>query len=77
MVQRVVIIGFFAIFIVFVLQNTQVVEVRFWFWKTQASRALVLLITFAVGLGFGWLISFWRRKSLARDNGNAIKNAKP
>ena len=75
MVQRVVVIVFFAIFIVFVLQNTQVVEVRFWFWKTQASRALVLLITFAVGLAFGWLISFWRRKSPARNNGKAIKDS--
>ena len=67
MIQRVVVIAFFVIFIVFILQNTQVVEVRFWFWKTQASRALILLITFAVGMGFGWLINFWR-KALARTN---------
>jgi len=50
------------LFAVFVLQNTQVVEVRFLFWQTQASRALVLLITFVGGLITGWL-SRYRKKT--------------
>ena len=63
MIKRVVFITVFIIFAVFILQNTQVLEVRFWFWKTQASRALVLLITFLVGLGIGWLAGFWKKRS--------------
>lgn len=63
MVKRVIFIAVFVIFAVFILQNTQVVEVRFWFWKAQASRAVVLLITFIAGLGIGWLAGFWKKAS--------------
>ena len=42
--------------IIFVLQNTQVVEVRFFFWTVSMSRSLVLLGTLVIGLFAGWLI---------------------
>jgi len=42
----------------FIGQNAQVVELRFLFWKTAASRPLVLLGTFLVGLAGGWLSSW-------------------
>jgi uncharacterized integral membrane protein len=49
----------FAILIVlvliFVIQNTQVVEVRSLIWKVSMSRALMLLGTFLVGMIAGWL----------------------
>ena len=45
-----------ALVIVFVLQNTQVVDVRFFFWTVSMSRALVLLGTLVIGLFAGWLI---------------------
>jgi putative membrane protein len=48
-----VVIG--LLFAVFVVQNAQVVAVRFLFWKAQASMALVLLGAFALGLIAGWL----------------------
>jgi uncharacterized integral membrane protein len=41
--------------LVFVIQNTQVVEVRFLFWEVSMSRALMLLGTFLVGIIAGWL----------------------
>jgi uncharacterized integral membrane protein len=50
------------LFATFVAQNAEVVEVQFLFWKTQASRALVLLGTFALGLVVGWLTGWLRRK---------------
>jgi uncharacterized integral membrane protein len=46
----------------FVVQNAQVVEVRFLFWHTEASRALVLVGTFAFGLIAGWLTGWLRKK---------------
>jgi putative membrane protein len=49
------------VFAVFILQNAQVVEVRFLFWGTEASRAIVLLVTFFLGLFSGWL-SGWKHK---------------
>ncbi len=46
------IIGVF--FAIFVVQNTQVVEIRFLFWSMQVSRALVLLGTLILGIIIGW-----------------------
>jgi VIT1/CCC1 family predicted Fe2+/Mn2+ transporter len=43
-----------------------VVEVRFLFWGTEASRAIVLLVTFFLGLVSGWL-SGWKHKKPAKN----------
>jgi putative membrane protein len=50
------------LFATFVVQNAQVVEVRFLFWHSEASRALVLLGTFVFGLICGWLGGWIRKK---------------
>ncbi len=44
-----------AFALLFILQNIQVVDVRFLFWKLSMSRALMLLGTFGVGVLTGWL----------------------
>ena len=41
--------------IIFVFQNMEMVEVTFLSWKISTSRALILLLTFLVGVVFGWL----------------------
>lgn len=51
-----------ALVIVFVIQNTQVVEFRFLAWKVSMSRALMFLGTFLVGIAVGWLSRRLRRK---------------
>jgi uncharacterized integral membrane protein len=47
---------------IFIVQNAQVVQVNLFFWSTEASRALVLLITFVLGLIAGWISSFSFKK---------------
>ena len=59
--KRISLIIIAILFAVFILQNAQVVEVRFLFWGTEASRAIVLLVTFFFGLVSGWL-SGWKPK---------------
>jgi len=59
--KRIALIIIAILFAVFILQNAQVVEVRFLFWGTEASRAIVLLVTFFLGLVSGWL-SGWKHK---------------
>jgi uncharacterized integral membrane protein len=59
--KRIALIIIAIVFAVFILQNAQVVEVRFLFWGTEASRAIVLLVTFFLGLFSGWL-SGWKQK---------------
>lgn len=51
------------IFAVFIVQNAQVVMVSFFFWKIEASRAIVLMATFVLGLFTGWIMTQLLRKS--------------
>ena len=61
-IRKVATIVFALLYAVFVLQNTKLVEVRFLFWSTQISRALVLASTFILGFVSGRLWSWIRRK---------------
>lgn len=60
--KRILIMAVAILFATFLAQNAEVVEVEFLFWRTEASRALVLLGTFAVGLFAGWLTGWLGRK---------------
>lgn len=62
--KRIALIIIAILFAVFILQNAQVVEVRFLFWGTEASRAIVLLVTFFLGLVAGWLSGWKQKKSV-------------
>ena len=52
----VIIIVLAVLLIIFVLQNTDMVVVKFWFWDTSIPRALLLFVTFAVGLIIGLMV---------------------
>ena len=66
--KRIVILVAVALFAIFVVQNAHVVEVRFLFWRTEASRALVLVGTFLLGLIAGWLSSKLGKKERKLEN---------
>ena len=61
MIRNIIFICLIGLVAIFVLQNTQVVEVRFLFWTISMSRALMLLGTLAIGLVGGWLLTFPKR----------------
>jgi len=44
--------------LVFALQNTQTVAIKFLFWEVTTSAVLTILISFALGVLSGWLIRF-------------------
>ena len=50
---------FFIIIVIlfsgFVVQNAEVVEIKFLFWSFEASRAIVLIMTYLTGIISGWL----------------------
>jgi uncharacterized integral membrane protein len=46
-----------AIIIIYVAYNTQPVGVKFLFWETQISTALVTLGTFLAGIIIGFIIA--------------------
>ena len=60
--KNIVIIILVALFVLFVVQNTQTVDVRLLFWTVSMSRALMLLGTLLIGLIAGWLLGRAQRK---------------
>ncbi len=44
-----------ALVAIFVLQNMEVVSVEFLIWRVQASRVIIYLSIFLIGLLVGWL----------------------
>ena len=62
MFRNIIFIGLIAVVLIFVLQNTQVVEFRFLVWTFPISRALMLFGTLAVGIIAGWLLTFPKRR---------------
>ena len=57
MIRNIIFLVLIGIVIIFVIQNVQVVEVKFLFWEVSMSRALVLIATFGIGLLGGWLLT--------------------
>ena len=51
-----------ALVIIFVAQNTQVIDVRFLVWKVSMSSALMFLGTFLAGIIITLLLKIPRRK---------------
>jgi len=64
-VKTAVVITLLSIFMIFILQNTQVVDIKFLFWQMSLSRVILLLgallIGVLVGLFFGWEASQKRK----------------
>ena len=50
-------IAFASIIVVFSLQNAEVTDVKFLFWKLSLSRVLIILGSFAFGVVVGLLVS--------------------
>lgn len=57
----IVIVVLTVLLIIFVLQNTENVVVHFWFWDLSLPRALLLFVTFAVGLIIGLMVPTSRK----------------
>jgi len=47
--KRIIFLVLGLLFATFIIQNAEVVQVRFLFWSTQASRAIVLIGAFILG----------------------------
>jgi uncharacterized integral membrane protein len=70
-VKTIVFIVLAILIVIFTIQNTQVVEIKFFIWQTSISRALVLLSTLFIGIILGWLITwagYSRRKRKGRED---------
>lgn len=43
----------------FVVQNTEVVAVKFLFWELSMSRAVLIFLVLVVGIVLGWMLRGW------------------
>ena len=49
--------------VIFVIQNVTVVEIKFFLWSFEMSRALLYFILIAKGIIIGWLLNnYYRNK---------------
>ncbi len=55
------------VLLVFALQNTQPVAVKFLLWETTASAVLTILISFCLGALAGWLIHYLKPRTSRRN----------
>lgn len=42
--------------VLFAVQNYEVVQLRLLFWSIEMSRALLVFVVFATGIGLGWIL---------------------
>jgi len=45
-----------ALAAIFIVQNADVVELRFLFWQIAMSRALMFVFLVLIGIAIGWLL---------------------
>ncbi|MEX1351204.1 MAG: LapA family protein [Desulfobacterales bacterium] len=67
MIRNIIFVCLIAFVLIFVVQNTQVVEFRFLAWTISMSRALMLFGTLAIGFIAGWLLRLPKRKKEQPD----------
>ncbi|AOW18717.1 hypothetical protein LPB03_15200 [Polaribacter vadi] len=66
--KTILILIFAAIIVIFSLQNAEITDVKFLFWKISISRVLVILGSFAIGILLGILIS--QKRKITNYNNN-------
>jgi len=54
--KLITLIAALALTVIFIAQNTAVVELRFLFWKLNMSRALMFPLLLLIGMGTGWFL---------------------
>lgn len=47
-----------VLLVIFAIQNTHPVEVKFLLWKISTSAVLSILVSFFIGFLMGWLVSY-------------------
>lgn len=45
-----------GVIVLFTVQNYEVVELQFLFWKVAMSRALMLFMVLIIGITIGWIL---------------------
>jgi len=52
------IIVLLVVMVIFAIQNTQSVAIKFLFWGIETSAVLSILVSFMIGFLVGWLVTW-------------------
>ena len=73
-------IGFIVLailIVIFTIQNTQVINIKFYPWEKSIPTALILLSTLFIGIMLGWLLTrttdYSRRRRKVKAEGEETK----
>jgi uncharacterized integral membrane protein len=55
--KTIVVLVIAVLLLVIIIQNTQVVTLRLFFWKISMSRIIVLAVTLIVGFATGYVVA--------------------
>ena len=67
MIRNILFIILIGVVLIFVFQNMATIEVKFLVWTITVSRALILLVTLAIGMIGGSLLTYPTRKQKVRS----------
>ncbi|MGC9975275.1 MAG: LapA family protein [Syntrophales bacterium] len=65
--KLILILTFVSLFIVFITQNTTVVDVRLLFWNVSMSRALLIFFLLIIGIALGWFLHSYLSYRKSKD----------
>lgn len=60
--KTIIILVLIALFMIILIQNTQVVEVQIFFWKIAMSRIIMISFLLIMGFVIGYLVATVRKK---------------
>ena len=60
--KEIIAIVLVILLVIFAIQNTQTVDIRFLFWQISTAAVLGILVSFGVGFLAGWFFRLSRKK---------------
>lgn len=64
-IRKIVIAVLSGLFVIILLQNTQVAELRILFWKVSMSRIILFPLTLLFGVLLGFVLGRYKKKAQA------------
>jgi uncharacterized integral membrane protein len=61
--KTIIFIVIWSLFVVFLIQNSQIVTLQLFFWKVSMSRIILMAITALIGFLLGFIAGGMKRKS--------------
>jgi len=57
----IVVLVLMLLLVIFTVQNYEAVQIRFLFWSITTSRAIIIFLSFFIGVLVGWAIPLMKR----------------